>query len=71
MAGESSWLRAQAKIVFASEHEAGVHFAAYEQPNALVDDLWKMSGKSGPAAGVVPSISCWFLSLYHSVLTDR
>ncbi|KAH8990647.1 Alpha/Beta hydrolase protein [Lactarius hatsudake] len=48
------WLRAQAKIVFESEHEVGGHFAAYEQPEALVTDLRKMFDKSGPAAGVVP-----------------
>ncbi len=47
-------MRAQAKIVFESEHEVGGHFAAYEQPEALVGDLRKMFGKSGPAAGVVP-----------------
>ncbi|KAH9169976.1 Alpha/Beta hydrolase protein [Lactarius sanguifluus] len=41
-------------IVFESEHEVGGHFAAYEQPEALVADLRKMFGKSGPAAGVVP-----------------
>jgi hypothetical protein len=50
---ESSLLRAQAKIVFESEHKVGGHFAAYEQPEALVSDLRKMFGKSGPAAGVV------------------
>ncbi|KAH9037746.1 alpha/beta-hydrolase [Lactarius hengduanensis] len=49
----NSWLRAQANIVFESEHEVGGHFAAYEQPEALVGDLRKMFGKSGPAAGVV------------------
>ncbi|KAH9056297.1 hypothetical protein EDB87DRAFT_1579496 [Lactarius vividus] len=41
------------RIVFESEHEAGGHFAAYEQPEALVGDLRKMFGKSGPAGGVV------------------
>jgi len=50
-------LRAQGKIVFESEHEVGGHFAAYEQPEALVGDLRKMFGKSGPAAGVVPGCS--------------
>ncbi len=50
----SSLLRAQAQIVFESEHEVGGHFAAYEQPEALVSDLRKMFGKSGPAADVVP-----------------
>ena len=49
----SSLLRAQGNIVFESEHEAGGHFAAYEQPETLVNDLRKMFGKSGPAAGVV------------------
>ncbi|KAH9163038.1 alpha/beta-hydrolase [Lactarius sanguifluus] len=49
-----SLLRAQAKVVFESEHEVGGHFAAYEQPEALVSDLRKMFGKSGPAGGVVP-----------------
>ncbi|KAH9066052.1 Alpha/Beta hydrolase protein [Lactarius deliciosus] len=47
-------LRSKGNIVFESEHEVGGHFAAYEQPEALVGDLRKMFGKSGPAAGVVP-----------------
>ncbi|KAI9450496.1 alpha/beta-hydrolase [Russula earlei] len=47
-------LHAKAKIVFESEHDAGGHFAAYEKPDALVGDLRKMFGRSGPAAGVVP-----------------
>jgi pimeloyl-ACP methyl ester carboxylesterase len=47
-------LRAKARIVFESEHKVGGHFAAYEQPEALVGDLRKMFGTSGPAAGVVP-----------------
>ncbi|KAI9449658.1 alpha/beta-hydrolase [Russula earlei] len=46
-------LHAQAKIVFESEQGAGGHFAAYEQPDALVGDVRKMFGRSGPAAGVV------------------
>ncbi|KAH9035725.1 alpha/beta-hydrolase [Lactarius pseudohatsudake] len=49
-----SLLRAQAKVVFESEHELGGHFAAYEQPEALVSDLRSMFGKSGPAGGIVP-----------------
>jgi hypothetical protein len=47
-------LRSKGKIVFESEHKVGGHFAAYEQPEALVGDLRNMFGKSGPAAGVVP-----------------
>lgn len=34
-------------------HESGGHFAAYEQPESLADDLRKMFGKGGPAFGVV------------------
>jgi hypothetical protein len=48
------FLRAESKVVFESEHDAGGHFAAYEQPEALVDDLRRMFGKGGPAAGAVP-----------------
>ncbi|KAH9169960.1 alpha/beta-hydrolase [Lactarius sanguifluus] len=46
-------LRSKGRIVFESEHKVGGHFAAYEQPEALVGDLRKMFGKSGPAASVV------------------
>jgi hypothetical protein len=41
-------------VVFESEHAAGGHFASYEKPEALADDLRRMFGKGGPAAGVVP-----------------
>jgi len=34
-------------------HDKGGHFAAWEQPEALVGDLRKMFGKGGPAHGVV------------------
>ncbi|KAH9018198.1 alpha/beta-hydrolase [Lactarius deliciosus] len=51
--GSPNLLRSKGKIVFESEHKVGGHFAAYEQPEALVGDLRKMFGKSGPAAGVV------------------
>lgn len=37
-----------------SEQTRGGHFAAHEQPEALVEDLWKMFGKGGPAFSVVP-----------------
>ena len=48
------FLRAGSNVVFESEHDAGGHFAAYEKPEALTDDLRRMFGKGGPAAGVVP-----------------
>jgi hypothetical protein len=48
------FLRAGSNVVFESEHAAGGHFAAYEKPEALADDLRRMFGKGGPVAGVVP-----------------
>lgn len=40
--------------MFESDHKAGGHFAAHEQPQALVADLRAMFGRSGPAFEVVP-----------------
>ncbi|KAF8654603.1 hypothetical protein AX16_003516 [Volvariella volvacea WC 439] len=48
-----SWVRKVANVVFESQHDSGGHFAAYERPRELVDDLRKMFGKDGPAYGVV------------------
>ncbi|KAK0475985.1 Alpha/Beta hydrolase protein [Armillaria luteobubalina] len=48
------WIRANAYVVFESEHTSGGHFAAHEKPHELVDDLRKMFGKGGPVYGVVP-----------------
>jgi hypothetical protein len=48
------FLRAESNVVLESEHDVGGHFPAYEQPEALVDDLRRMFGKGGPAAGAVP-----------------
>ncbi|KAH9035726.1 hypothetical protein EDB85DRAFT_839005 [Lactarius pseudohatsudake] len=47
-------LRSKGRVVFESEHKVGGYFSAYEQPGALVGDLRKMFGKSGPTASVVP-----------------
>jgi hypothetical protein len=44
---------AESNVVIEWEHDVGGHFAAYEQPEALVDDLRRMFGKGGPAASVV------------------
>jgi len=41
-------IRSQARVVCESEHDVGGHFAAYEQPEALVDDIRNMFGQSGP-----------------------
>ncbi|KAF7357441.1 hypothetical protein MSAN_01340100 [Mycena sanguinolenta] len=48
-----SWPQTMGNIVFEREHEGGGHFAAYEKPNELVDDLRQMFGRGGPAFGVV------------------
>ena len=41
------------KIVFEREHHSGGHFAAYEVPEVLAQDLRDMFGKGGPAFKVV------------------
>jgi len=41
-------------VVFESHHEIGGHFAAFERPEELVQDVRKMFGKGGPAFGIVP-----------------
>ncbi|KAJ7149036.1 Alpha/Beta hydrolase protein [Mycena crocata] len=48
-----SWTREMGNIVYDGEHESGGHFAAYERPEDLADDLRRMFGKGGPAFGVV------------------
>jgi len=48
-----SWMNSLGNVAFSSDHESGGHFAAYEQPEALVGDLRKMYGKGGPCFGVV------------------
>ena len=35
------WAETQFKVVFWQEHESGGHFAAYEKPKELVDDIVK------------------------------
>ncbi|KAI0671042.1 alpha/beta-hydrolase [Trametes maxima] len=49
-----SWVHTIGKVVFQSEHDAGGHFAAFEQPAKLAGDLRKMFGKGGPVYGIVP-----------------
>ncbi|VDB84733.1 unnamed protein product [Peniophora sp. CBMAI 1063] len=41
------------RVVQSIRHKRGGHFAAYEVPELLVDDLRKMFGKGGPAYRVV------------------
>jgi hypothetical protein len=40
-------------VVFSNEHDKGGHFAAFEQPEKLTDDLRKMFGKGSCTFGVV------------------
>ena len=40
-------------IVFWKDHDRGGHFAAWERPDAIVDDLRTMFSRSGGAYGVV------------------
>lgn len=48
-----SWARTLGPLVFQKEHEHGGHFAAWERPQELVDDLRTMFGKKGGAYNVV------------------
>ncbi|KAF4617163.1 hypothetical protein D9613_005926 [Agrocybe pediades] len=47
------WLR-QSNVVFEGEHASGGHFASFEKPKELVDDLRKMFSRGSRAFGVVP-----------------
>lgn len=47
------FVRTLGNVVFESVHSKGGHFAAYEQPENLVNDLKKMFGRGGAAFGVV------------------
>ncbi|CEJ56659.1 hypothetical protein PMG11_02860 [Penicillium brasilianum] len=49
----STWAAALGPVVRQSEHTHGGHFAAWEVPDAIVQDLWAMFGEGGPCYGVV------------------
>ncbi|KAM5540925.1 hypothetical protein V8D89_005569 [Ganoderma adspersum] len=51
-----SWMRLLGNVVFQSDHDKGGHFAAYEQPEKLADDLRKMFGAGGPAQDTFPEL---------------
>ena len=51
--GPKAWGRMLGPVVFESEYETGGHFAAWERPDAIAADLWKMFGRGGGAEGVV------------------
>lgn len=52
----SSWAHTLGPVVFLKRHEDGGHFAAYERPERLVEDLRTMFGKGGGAEKVVAKI---------------
>lgn len=47
------WNTQVGDVVFEREHERGGHFAAWEQPEALADDLRVMFAKNGSAIEAV------------------
>jgi len=48
-----TWGRTLGPVVYESDHDRGGHFAAWERPDAIAQDLQKMFGKGGPCYGVV------------------
>ncbi|KAH9947419.1 alpha/beta-hydrolase [Amylocystis lapponica] len=49
-----AWSQSIGNVVHESVHEHGGHFAAFERPDDLANDVRAMFGKGGPAYGVVP-----------------
>ena len=47
------WYQTMGPLVFESEHDSGGHFAAFEKPDAIVEDLRTMFGVGGGAFGAV------------------
>ncbi|KAK9779129.1 putative Microsomal epoxide hydrolase [Seiridium cardinale] len=52
-----TWVRTCGDTVFEKEHESGGHFAAWERPTAIVEDVQEMFGKGGGAYGVLKSLT--------------
>jgi hypothetical protein len=46
------WNHSLGPVVFEGEHEGGGHFAAWERPDAIVQDLRIMFGRNGGAYGI-------------------
>jgi hypothetical protein len=53
-AAPSTWAATLGPVVRQSRHESGGHFAAWEVPNIIVNDLHAMLGKEGPCYGLIP-----------------
>lgn len=50
----ATWAAALGPVVRQSEHVSGGHFAAWEVPGAIVQDLRAMFCLGGPCFGIVP-----------------
>ncbi|KAI1175824.1 microsomal epoxide hydrolase [Nemania sp. FL0916] len=48
-----TWIRTLGDLVFERDHEDGGHFASWERPDMIVQDLRDMFGKGGGAYGCV------------------
>ncbi|KAI0128731.1 microsomal epoxide hydrolase [Xylariales sp. AK1849] len=53
----STWVQTLGDVVFEKEHDSGGHFAAFERPTELVEDVREMFGKGGGAFGVVKGLN--------------
>jgi hypothetical protein len=53
----STHVRTLGEVVFEKDHESGGHFAAYERPVEIVEDVREMFGKGGGAFGVVKGLT--------------
>ncbi|KAI1136025.1 alpha/beta-hydrolase [Hypoxylon sp. FL0543] len=51
----SSWNKQLGDVVFEREHEHGGHFALWEEPEAIIDDLQVMFAQGGKARGAFKS----------------
>jgi hypothetical protein len=51
----SSWAAGLGPVVRQSEHPHGGHFAAWEVPEAIVEDLRAMYNKDGPCYKIIPT----------------
>jgi len=47
------WNQTLGPVVYEKEHESGGHFASWERPDAIVDDLRTMFGRNGGAYNIV------------------
>ncbi|KAJ9668560.1 hypothetical protein H2201_001202 [Coniosporium apollinis] len=48
-----TWARTMGPVVYESTYDRGGHFAAWERPECIAQDLQKMFGRGGPCYGIV------------------